>query len=111
MKREEQDILQNTQLKKSPFSVPENYFSSLNESLTEIPKRSKTNNARKWVTYTAIAATFALLIAGTGILLKWDNNNSINGYAVAEELTEDDLVEYLIYTGVDLEDFEDLELY
>jgi hypothetical protein len=37
MKREEQDILQNTQLKKSPFSVPENYFSSLNESLTEIP--------------------------------------------------------------------------
>lgn len=111
MKREEQDILQNTQLKNSPFSVPENYISSLNKGLSEIPKKSKKNNARKWVTYTAIAATFALLIAGAGILLKWDNTDPHNGYAVAQELTEDDLIEYLIYTGVDLEDFEDLELY
>ena len=111
MKREEQDILQNTQLKNSPFSVPENYISSLNKSLSEIPKKSKNNNARKWVTYTAIAATFALLIAGAGTLLKWDNTDPYNGYAVAQELTEDDLIEYLIYTGVDLEDFEDLELY
>ena len=111
MKREEQDILQNTQLKNSPFNVPENYFSTLNKSLSEIPKKSKNNNARKWVTYTAVAATFALLVAGAGILLNWDSNNPYNGYAVAQELTEDDIIEYLIYTGIDLEDFEDLELY
>ena len=110
MKREEQDILQNTQLKNSPFEVPENYFSSLNKSLYEIPKRNKNNNTRKRVTYTAIAATFTLLIAGASFLLNW-NNNPYNGYAVAENLTEDDLIEYLIYTGVDLEDFEDLDLY
>ena len=111
MKREEQDILQNTQLKNSPFEVPENYFSALNKNLCEIPKRHRSNSARKWVTYTAIAATFTLLIAGAGILLNWDRNNSYNGYAEAQELTEDDIIEYLIYTGVILEDFEDLELY
>lgn len=111
MKREEQDILQNTQLKNLPFEVPENYFTSLNKNLCEIPKRNRTNNALKWVTYTAIAATFTLLIAGAGILLNWDSRNSYNGYAEAQELTEDDIIEYLIYTGVDLEDFEDLELY
>lgn len=111
MKREEQDILLNTQLKNSPFSVPEDYYSSLNKSLSEIPKKSNDSRTRKWMTYTAIAATFALLVAGAGVLLNWDNSNYIDGYAEAQELTEDDLIEYLIYTGVDLEDFEDLELY
>jgi hypothetical protein len=111
MKREEQDILQNTQLKNSPFSVPEDYFTSLNKSLSEIPKRSKETHARKWVTYTAIAATFALLVAGAGVLLKWDSSDQINTYAEAQKLTEEEIIEYLIYTGVDLEDFEDLELY
>ena len=111
MKREEHDILQSTQLKDSPFSMPDNYITSLNETLSEIPKKDNRSSARKWVTYTAIAATFALLVTGGGMLLNWTNNDPYNGYAEAQELTDDDIIEYLIYTGVDLEDFEDLDLY
>ena len=107
MKREEQDILQNPQLKNSPFSVPEGYFSSLNETLVNIPKKKRKSNAKQWVTYAAIAATFALLVAGGGMLLKWNDTDPY----VAQELTEDDIIEYLIYTGVEVEDLEDLDLY
>ena len=107
MKREEQDILQNAQLKNSPFNVPENYFSSLNKTLVEIPKKDKSTNLKKWVGYAAIAATFALLVAGSGMLLKWNDTDPY----IAQELTEDDIIEYLIYTGVEVEDLEDLDLY
>ena len=107
MKREEQDILQNQQLKNSPFGVPENYFSSLNETLVNIPKKNRRSNAKKWVTYAAIAATFALLVAGGGMLLKWADEDPY----VAQTLTDEDIIEYLIYTGVEVEDLEDLDLY
>lgn len=111
MKREEQDILQNEQLKKSPFRVPDNYFSSLNNELINISKKGNSTSVKKWLSYTAIAATFALLVLGGGMLLKWQDSTRPIGYAKAQEITNDDIVEYLIYTGVDLEDFEDLDLY
>lgn len=111
MKREEQDILQNEQLKSSPFCVPDNYISSLNADLNKIPKKNAGTKVNKWISYAAIAATFALLILGGGMLLKWQDQTATISYAEAQELTDDDIIEYLIYTGVDLEDFEDLELY
>ena len=111
MKREEHDILQNAQLKNSPFEVPENYFSSLNESLNNIPKRNNRTSIKKWVSYTAVAATFALLVAGGGLFLKWSESESNIGYAEAQEITREDIIEYLIYTGVEVEDLEDLDLY
>ena len=111
MKREEQDILQNEQLKSSPFCVPDNYISSLNADLNKIPKKNAGTKVNKWISYAAIAATFALLILGGGMLLKWQDQAPTISYAEAQELTDDDIIEYLIYTGVDLEDFEDLELY
>ena len=111
MKREEQDILQNEQLKSSPFCVPDNYISSLNADLNKIPKKNAGTKVNKWMSYAAIAATFALLILGGGMLLKWQDQAATISYAEAQELTDDDIIEYLIYTDVDLEDFEDLELY
>ena len=111
MKRKEQDILQNSHLKESPFGVPENYFSNLNENLKGISGRSKVVTFRKWATYAAIAASFALLVAAGGMLLKWSDNQLPNGYAEAHEITDEDIMEYLIYTGVDIEDLEDLDLY
>ena len=111
MKRNEHDILQNARLKKSPFDVPENYFSSLNESLQGISKQGKVVTLKLWVSYSAIAAAFAMLVAGGGMLLnRYDNKMSV-GYAEALEISDDDIIEYLIYTGVDIEDLEDLELY
>ena len=111
MKREQQDILQDPQLKKTPFDVPENYFSNLNENLKGISGRSKVVTFRKWATYAAIAASFALLVAAGGMLLKWSDNQLPTGYAEAHEITDEDIMEYLIYTGVDIEDLEDLDLY
>lgn len=111
MKREEQDILQKVQLKDSPFEVPENYFNSLNESLSNIPKKNNGTNISKWVSYTAIAATFALLVTIGGLFIKWSDSNSVLEYAEAKEITKEDVIEYLIYTGVEIEDLEDLELY
>ena len=111
MKREEQDILQDPQLKKTPFDVPENYFSTLNESLKGISRLSKVATLKRWATYTAIAASFALLVAAGGMLLKWSDNQMPAGYAEAYEITDEDIIEYLIYTGVDVEDLEDLDLY
>jgi hypothetical protein len=111
MKREEQDILQNEQLKSSPFCVPDNYISSLQEDLNKIPKKKSDNRASRWISYTAIAATFALLVLGGGMLLMKSDNTTPVGYAEAQEITDDDIIEYLIYSGVDLEDFEDIELY
>ena len=66
---------------------------------------------RKWATYAAIAASFALLVAAGGMLLKWSDNQMPAGYAEAYEITDEDIIEYLIYTGVDVEDLEDLDLY
>ena len=42
--------------------------------------------------------------------MAFDNKMSV-GYAEALEISDDDIIEYLIYTGVDIEDLEDLELY
>ena len=41
------------------------------------------------------------------MLLKWNDTDPY----IAQELTEDDIIEYLIYTGVEVEDLEDLDLY
>lgn len=102
--------MQSEQLKKSPFRTPENYLSSLEKELSNIPKKGNRTAFKKWISYTAIAATFALLVLGGGMLLKWPGNTKPTGYAEVHGLSNDDIVEYLIYTGVDLEDFEDLDL-
>ena len=78
----------------------------------------------------AIAAAAALLIAAGTFLLERESESDLTqeDYIVfsedmtntifyetdeiyAEAVTEDDIIEYLIYTGVDVEDLEDLDLY
>ena len=110
MKQKEQDILQEPQLRVTPFNVPENYFSTLNENLKGISKQSKVVPIKRRTTVAAIAATFALLIATGGMLLKW-TDRQMPTIAEVHEITDEDIIEYLIYTGVDVEDLEDLNLY
>ena len=110
MRRKEQDILQDPQLRETPFHVPENYFSTLNENLKGISKQSKVVTMKRWTRVAAVAAGFALLISAGGMFLDW-SDKQMPSFAEAHEITNEDIIEYLIYTGVDVEDLEDLDLY
>ena len=127
------DILQDNNLRQMPYSTPEGYFEGLKVGLKMIPAREKsgTRVLRKVVRYTAIAASVALLftagrfifgkLAGADEFTEEDyivfsdemtnavyQENYTDQYATAQELTEDDLIEYLIYTGVEIEEIEEL---
>ena len=108
MKTTEKDILQNRGLKQTPYDVPEGYFSSLEQNLKSIPWQNteKVTTWKKVTPYIAIAATFALIMADGGFFVgkSWTENNIAEQYA--EAVTEDDILEYLIYTGVEIEELE-----
>lgn len=110
MKREEKDILQDTRLKEPPFSMPEGYLSSLETKLKSIPQQGaeKVTVWKKVTPHIAMAAMFALIMAAGGFFLgrSWTQKGITEQYA--EAVTEDDIVEYLIYTGVEVDE---LELY
>lgn len=108
MKTEEKDILQNRQLKQMTYAVPEGYFSSLEQSLKDIPcqNREKVTTWKKMTPYIAMAAMFALIMVAGGFFVgkSWTENKTTDQYA--EVVTEDDILEYLIYTGVEIEELE-----
>lgn len=132
MKNSDKDILKEAgKLKEMPFSTPEGYFDSLKKNLKAIPlQQSAPAKVIQWKRTTrfaaAAAATAAILIVGSIIFEKpqqydfyededyiaysEDMTNTIfmdyELYAEADELTIDDIIEYLIYTGTELEDIE-----
>ena len=133
MKISDKDILKETsELKQMPFSTPEGYFEGLKKELKTIPaQHSAPKQTRIWirpVRYSTIAAIFATLIAAGAFFLDWsdrsdyfteedyivfsdDMTNAIfqeysDMYADAEAVTEDDFIEYLIYSGIEIEDIE-----
>ena len=111
-----------------PYSTPEGYFEGLKAGLKMIPAREKTV---PWKRYAGIAAAAVLLLTAGGfivgrlsgraefseedyIVFSDEMTNAVyqesytDQYATAQELTEDDLIEYLIYTGVEIEEIEEL---
>lgn len=128
--KQEKDILKDCQeLKNMPFSVPEGYFETAKDSLRKPVVRAP-GFLRRAVPYFAMAATFAIMVSvGTHFLEKttYENfemteedyilfsanmMNSISyemeyGSQLAEaELSEEDLINYLIYIGVTPEEIE-----
>lgn len=122
------DVLQDNNLRQMPYSTPEGYFEGLKAGLKMIPAREKT---APWKRYAGIAAAAALLLTAGGfiagrlsgraefseedyIVFSDEMTNAVyqesytDQYATAQELTEDDLIEYLIYTGVEIEEIEEL---
>ena len=112
------DILDNKLLKAMPYEVPEGYFDNLRKSLGKKTWRRTWN----WTAYLA-AASFAMLVAAGGFLLGRDPGQELSyeDYIVfsddmtnaileesylqyAEALTDEDIVEYLIYTDTELEE-------
>ena len=118
MKNNRNILNDNAELKSMPFTVPEGYFKELRSDLKMIPKQqSKPANIIKWrpfVRFASIAAVVAALITAGAFLI--EKNGEETGLTVVTEeadyfadlqsLTEDDIIEYLISTGVELEDIE-----
>ena len=117
MKNERHILKDSKELKSMPFTVPEGYFENLKTELKMIPKQqTKPAKVVKWkpfVRFASIAAVVAALItAGAFLLDKGDDTGftviqeETDYFADLQSLTEDDIIEYLISTGVELEDIE-----
>lgn len=106
MKNLDKDILRDSpELKENAYGVPEGYFDGLKAGLKMIPQREmgkKTGPVWRW----AVAAAVAVLIAVGGILAGISSEQPEN-YAEASGLTEDEIIEYLIYSGVEVEELEE----
>ena len=123
------DILQDCQeLKKMPFTVPEGYFESFKEEARK-PMVRKLSFRKIVMPYIAVAAMFAFMVTtGTFLLEKSTpeyqmteedyflfSDNMMNtityemeyGTQFAEaEISDEDIINYLIYTGVTAEQIE-----
>ena len=126
MKDSERNIMYDDSLRKCPYSVPEGYFDSLKERAAKYAQPAPAPVFQfKRVLYTAVsmAAMFILMVTAGTLLLKgvtpaedlteedymvftdryidlelYDDGLS-EQYADAS-ITDEDIVEYLIYTGV-----------
>lgn len=129
MKQTDKDILKDVaELRRMPYSVPEGYFDTFRREM----KKPQTHVVSLWsriMPYASVAAVFIFLVsAGTFILerttdtrdftqedyILFSENFSLNTiYQVHEEtqladasLADEDIIEYLIYTGVSAEEIE-----
>lgn len=130
MKTNGQDILTtHTELRDNPFTVPEGYFESFRSDMSELVAAKPQSLWKKAVPYMAVAAALTLLLAVGSILKDYshatelfsqeelilfsDNlisteiydENISEQYAEAE-IQEEDIIQYLIYIGADLESIE-----
>lgn len=127
----ENDILRTLpELKKMPYSTPEGYFSSLKKELKEIPLPSEAPVPfhSLLMKFVPVAASFALVV-GLGVLFSSRSavmpelsqedfmvfsENYVNSIyysqddaQIAEaELADEDIIEYLIYSGISAEAIE-----
>ena len=123
------DILKDcTELKQMPFSVPEGYFDSF-KNANAVPVAKRVSLWNRMVPYVAMAAVFVSLVAAGTFFLERSTpqyqmteedyvmfaDNMMNtiayemeyGDQIAEaDLSEEDIINYLIYTGVSTEAIE-----
>lgn len=130
MKDFERDILQEVSLKNNPYSVPEGYFESLKDRAVKYSKPAEVAPMQfKRILTTAIsmAAMFIIMVTAGTMLLKgvtpeedlteedyivfsdgyfdlemYDTDGIAEQYADAY-VSDEDIIEYLIYTGMSQE--------
>lgn len=97
--------------KQISYKVPDGYFQDLERKLLEIPDAG----GRKWWDRPAVwglsaaiaAAVAALIVAGTAIFAPSKDQNQV-AYAFNDtELTDGEIIEYLIDSGMTSADLED----
>lgn len=130
MKDFKRDILQEASLKNCPYSVPEGYFESLKERAVKYSKPAEVAPMQfRRILWTAIsmAAMFIIMVTAGTMFLKgvtpeddltqedyivfsdgyfdlemYDTDGMAEQYADAS-ISDEDIIEYLIYTGVSQE--------
>lgn len=127
--KKENDILKDcVELRQMPYSVPEGYFESFKAEAVR-PVARRVNFWNRFAPYAAMAAVFVFLVtAGTFLLerstpqyqmteedyMMFSDNIMTTiayemeyGYQLAEaEISEEDIINYLIYSGVTPEHIE-----
>lgn len=130
MKNKVQDILTTQkELKESPFLVPDGYFESFKERAMTVSSVRVASPWRRSIPYMAVAASLAFILSvGSFIKSELDRNSIVtdedyilfsnsfvstaeydseDAYHFAEaELMDEDIIEYLIYTGESPESIE-----
>lgn len=111
------------ELSQMPYSVPDGYFEKLESTLRLHERPARRGLIRILAPYASMAAAFVLLVtAGTFLLDKTTESKEMtyedflvhSDYALSEgygeeiividtQMEEDDIIEYLIYTGVTAE--------
>lgn len=124
------DILNtlSSELKKTPYSVPEGYFASFGENLRLIQTEDEKSFTFRLAPYISMAAAFLLIVSAGTFLLRNTVSSDYMTYedyivhsdmmisviydedeqnvdAVAD-MNEDEIIEYLIYTGTTAENIE-----
>lgn len=121
------DILNNcsSELREMPYSVPEGYFDTLKKDLQSrnIPSCNERKRMSSWIPYASIAAALALLVSAGTFFMKsnseagdmtyedylvyseslTDEDFHIDIVENENEIDEEDIIEYLIYTGATAE--------
>lgn len=97
---------------KLPFSTPEGYFDQVKTRLKAIPQQEsiqiKERPVKRFVLLSAIAAAVALLLTAGGFFLgRISEDKSWEMLASGDTITDEDIIEYLIYIGAELEDIEE----
>jgi hypothetical protein len=129
MRTDDKDILKTPRLRENPYSVPEGYFSSFKKDVITRKEPKKTIDWKKFGYGIAAAASFTML-AVTGVRLAETNDiqeeidsidlivfsdmsteTYLDLMAVYEEdeLTEEEIIEYLINEETSLEHIEAYE--
>ena len=129
MRTDDKDILKTPRLRENPYSVPEGYFSTFKKDVITRKEPKKTIDWKKFGYGIAAAASFTLL-AVTGVRLAETNDiqeeidsidlivfsdmsteTYLDLMAVYEEdeLTEEEIIEYLINEETSLEHIEAYE--
>jgi len=113
---QERDILENQNLRKMPFTVPEGYFAEMPERMKESVLRQevKAPFMKRVTPYIALAASFLILVAGGTFFLRNttpETPETATYYALnstsSDEMTEEDIIAYLIWSGTSLEEYAD----
>lgn len=108
------DILECSKLKENPFKVPEGYFDSLPVRVEARREAGRRGFIARLAPYAAIAASFAIIaLAGTAIVKMTvsdseDEMTTTSLIADGQGISDDDIINFLIYTGISAEQVNEL---
>lgn len=101
-------------LKENPFKVPEGYFKELPVRVEARCEAGRRGFIARLAPYAAIAASFAIIaLVGTAIVrMTYDRHDddmtTSSLIADGQAISDDDIINFLIYTGISAEQINEL---